>query len=81
MQSVDIVQTLCGLVRGVYRKCEGGGGGSGSGGGGVLLSSPAAVTVTTTTCDVINILIGFDAAEERMSQLLHQCSDFLTGLY
>lgn len=30
--------------------------------------------------DVINILIGFDHAETKMSQLLNHCNEFLTGI-
>lgn len=49
-------QTLCSLVRGLYRKMQGDYG-----------------------FDFINILIGFDAAEEQMQLLLNHCSNFLTG--
>lgn len=51
-----VPQTLCSLVRGLYRKMQGDYG-----------------------FDFINILIGFDAAEEQMQLLLNHCSNFLTG--
>lgn len=53
-----VVQTLCSLVRGLYRKMQGDYG-----------------------FDFINILIGFDAAEEQMQLLLNHCSNFLTGKF
>ena len=51
-----LLQTLCSLVRGLYRKMQGDYG-----------------------FDFINILIGFDVAEEKMQILLEHCSNFLTG--
>uniref|UniRef100_A0A2P2I2Q9 UPF0668 protein C10orf76 homolog n=1 Tax=Hirondellea gigas TaxID=1518452 RepID=A0A2P2I2Q9_9CRUS len=76
IRCINALLTLCGLIRGVYRKCEGGGSSLA-----VTASAISPLAVTTSTCDVINILIGFDAAEDMMSQLLQHCSHFLTGEY
>ena len=70
------LQTLCGLVRAVFRKQQGStsatgsnsaiNGGSDEGGGNIGF-------------DLINALVGFDNAENRMAELVGQINYFLTG--
>ncbi|KAA0184059.1 hypothetical protein HAZT_HAZT000727 [Hyalella azteca] len=67
-----LLRTLCGLIRGVYRKCEGGGPTA-------VLPGSSPFSMSGSACDVINILVGFDAAEDLMRQLLLQVSEFLTA--
>lgn len=55
---INSLQTLCALVRGVYRKTHGDYG-----------------------FDVINLLIGFDAAEFQMQILIEHLSNYLSGEY
>ncbi|XP_018017084.1 armadillo-like helical domain-containing protein 3 [Hyalella azteca] len=72
IRSINAMLTLCGLIRGVYRKCEGGGPTA-------VLPGSSPFSMSGSACDVINILVGFDAAEDLMRQLLLQVSEFLTG--
>ncbi|KAF2355248.1 protein of unknown function DUF1741 [Trinorchestia longiramus] len=74
IRCVNAMLTLCGLVRGVYRKCEGGGNTA-------PMSGSSPLSMSSSACDIINILIGFDAAEDLMRQLLQLISNFLTGEY
>ncbi|CAH1784643.1 unnamed protein product [Owenia fusiformis] len=54
---VNAIQTICALVRGIFKKSIGGDFGF----------------------DMIDILIGFDAAEGLMQTLIEHCNHFLTG--
>lgn len=70
------LQTLCGLVRAVFRKQQGS---TTATGGNSAVNGSNEDGGGTIGFDLINALVGFDNAENRMTELVAQINYFLTG--